>query len=101
MSKTFWRPSDLTHFAQSFVGKSRHRTTMPAACRLAPSKMAANLSRFHLLSSQRSSDTVLRSLAAALTLQPSSSCFRAMVVGECCYRHRGAGGCLCGIWLAG
>jgi hypothetical protein len=42
-SKPFWRPKDLTHFAQSVVGKLGHRTTMPGACRLTLSKMASNL----------------------------------------------------------
>lgn len=34
---------DLTHFVHCRVGKLRHRTTMPSACRLALNKMASNL----------------------------------------------------------
>ncbi|WP_397604250.1 hypothetical protein, partial [Sphingorhabdus sp.] len=41
-SKPFWRPKDLTHFAQGVFGKLGLRTTKSRACRIALSKMASN-----------------------------------------------------------
>jgi hypothetical protein len=43
ISKPFWRPKDLTHFSQACVDKRPKYFNIPVACRLALSKMAANL----------------------------------------------------------